>query len=215
MDGGPAGNVRLLNSVEEVRGLLASTPARRETLSLVPAGAMKLDILTSSWQADVAMLRRGVTIKVVYHSESARHPALMRYLTEFSQEGAEVRIRPELHERVIIIDRQLAVVAAGPGRAGGSALVVEQAVLVKPLVDQFHELWRNALTIGVDREEMSHELMLQTLRTLQRGLTDEASAKHLGVSVRTLRRRIAALMKIFEVSTRFELGVRAGKAGWL
>jgi DNA-binding NarL/FixJ family response regulator len=38
------------------------------------------------------------------------------------------------------------------------------------------------------------------------GLKDEAIARFLGVGLRTVRRRIAALMSIHGVDTRFQLG---------
>ena len=41
---------------------------------------------------------------------------------------------------------------------------------------------------------------------LELGLKDEAIARHLGVSLRTVRRHIAALMEVNGVDTRFQLG---------
>jgi hypothetical protein len=41
---------------------------------------------------------------------------------------------------------------------------------------------------------------------LELGLKDEAIARHLGVSLRTVRRRVAQLMAVNGVDTRFQLG---------
>ena len=47
------------------------------------------------------------------------------------------------------------------------------------------------------------------------GVTDEAAANRLGVSLRTVRRRVADLMERLDASSRFEAGLKAGRRGWL
>lgn len=53
------------------------------------------------------------------------------------------------------------------------------------------------------------------LRLLAVGMTDEAVARQLGLSLRTTRRRIAALMSHLSASSRFQAGAEAAKRGWL
>lgn len=50
---------------------------------------------------------------------------------------------------------------------------------------------------------------------LAAGLTDEAAAKRLGVSLRTVRRIMAGLMDRLQASSRFEAGLKAAQKGWL
>lgn len=47
------------------------------------------------------------------------------------------------------------------------------------------------------------------------GDTDEAAARKLGVSLRTVRRMMAHLMERLEAASRFQAGVNATKRGWL
>ena len=47
---------------------------------------------------------------------------------------------------------------------------------------------------------------------LELGLKDEAIARYLGVSLRTVRRRVAHLMAVNGVDTRFQLGWALGAA---
>jgi DNA-binding NarL/FixJ family response regulator len=49
---------------------------------------------------------------------------------------------------------------------------------------------------------------------LATGLTDEAISVRLGISTRTIRRRLAAIMRRLGVRTRFQLGVYLGNHGW-
>lgn len=53
------------------------------------------------------------------------------------------------------------------------------------------------------------------LRLLAAGLTDEAVARRLDVSVRTLRRVTADLMERLEARSRFQAGYLAATRGWL
>ena len=53
------------------------------------------------------------------------------------------------------------------------------------------------------------------LEQLMAGVTDEVIARKLGIGLRTVRRRIAALMTELGVDTRFQAGVEAVRRGWL
>ncbi|SBW18549.1 regulatory protein LuxR [Candidatus Protofrankia californiensis] len=58
----------------------------------------------------------------------------------------------------------------------------------------------------------SERLLLQLLSL---GAKDEAAARHLGVSVRTVRRMIADLMRRMDARSRFQAGILAAERGWL
>ncbi|WP_406385668.1 response regulator transcription factor [Streptomyces sp. NBC_01618] len=55
----------------------------------------------------------------------------------------------------------------------------------------------------------------QLLSYLSAGLTDESIARELGVSERTVARRIVRLQEMLGARTRFQLGVQASRRGWL
>ncbi|MFE7408952.1 response regulator transcription factor [Streptomyces laurentii] len=55
----------------------------------------------------------------------------------------------------------------------------------------------------------------EVLRMLANGDKDETVARALGISVRTERRMVADLLARTGASSRFELGVKAAKAGWV
>lgn len=52
------------------------------------------------------------------------------------------------------------------------------------------------------------------LRYLILGLTDETTARRLGISVRTARRQVAVLMTKLGASSRFQAGYEAARRGW-
>ena len=54
-----------------------------------------------------------------------------------------------------------------------------------------------------------------TLDQLARGAKDEQLARTLGLSLRTVRRRVAELLDELEASSRFQAGVEAVRRGWI
>ena len=59
------------------------------------------------------------------------------------------------------------------------------------------------------------ELDTRILGLLLAGLTDQAVANHLGLSMRTVQRRVRALMDQVAAETRLQLGFQASRRGWL
>ena len=59
------------------------------------------------------------------------------------------------------------------------------------------------------------EVRKSILQLMSAGLTDEVIARRLGISARTCRRHIAAIMQELGVTSRFAAGVAAVKAGLL
>lgn len=69
------------------------------------------------------------------------------------------------------------------------------------------------MTAEQDCALSADDLRLLTLLATYPG--DELIARHLNVSVRTVRRRVARIMGILEVQNRFAAGVAAAQRGWV
>ena len=87
--------------------------------------------------------------------------------------------------------------------------LVHAPVAVGALRALFEELWARAAPIS------PHNNVLQVLRLAAHGLSDDAVARHLGVSVRTVRARFAEAMSELGAQSRFQAGVEAARRGWL
>lgn len=189
---------------------------RQEVCSTLPGGPYSLDYLRSSWDEDVAVLRRGVAIYAIYQADAARDPAVLRYLTEFTAVGAQVRVTARVRHRTIIVDRSVAVVGVEEDSLRNPFLLVREPAMVRSFHAQFAALWKSAHSVGVGPEDsLSSDTVRETLEILKLGVTDEVAARRLGVSVRTIRRRVAAVMELLGAASRFEAGVKAVEAGWL
>lgn len=91
-------------------------------------------------------------------------------------------------------------------------LLVREPVLIDAFTALFEELWRRAEpALGQDASEGE----IRLLELLALGFKDEAIARQLGLSLRTVRRRIAALMEEHAADTRYQLGLAVGRLGLL
>ncbi|WP_161965200.1 helix-turn-helix transcriptional regulator [Ornithinimicrobium cerasi] len=98
------------------------------------------------------------------------------------------------------------------GGPDGDFLLLRTGPVVEVFVTLFEELWRRAEPV-LSRDAAARDLKLLELLAL--GFKDEALARQLGLSLRTVRRRIAALMEEHGVDTRFQLGLAVAGRGLL
>ncbi|MGW4117187.1 hypothetical protein [Nocardia sp. NPDC004711] len=132
--------------------------------------------------------------------------------------GSQIRVTDTDFCNVLIVDReQAALWSAAPGQQPRGLLVAEPALL--GVVHQFAvRTWHSARQLR-DHLELGERgldaVALAVVEQLHAGAKDETAARALGVSLRTYRRYVAQLMARFEVSTRFQLGVRVRDLGLL
>lgn len=138
-----------------------------------------------------------------------------RTLSESLAGGEIQRLVPELPLKFVLADESLALVALTITGMDG-ALLVRSHPLLSLLRMYFEILWDDATPIGGEPEgEGVNERYGAILRLLASGLSDEAIAHQTCLGVRTVRRRIAALMAELGAVTRFQAGALAERAGLL
>lgn len=198
-----------------LRDLLAVT--RREVLNLVPGPPLPLETLTATAADDVPAMER-LTTRLVYSAPIARDETNRLFLERYERAGAQVRVADQLPHRMIVCDRACAVVPLDPVDPSAGALVVREPGVVASLSALFRAIWSRAIPLA--RFDPSEENSLgpgerDVLLLMSQGVTDEAAAARLGVSVRTYRRTVATLLRRLGASSRFQAGVRAAERGWL
>lgn len=204
-----------LNAVDATLRHLANT-TKREVLSTLADPNVSVQAMRTSWDQDVEMLERGVDGRIIYPAQAARRPDVMEYLTEFAARGAEVRVLGTVPNRMVIADRTRALVPETPGQQGGRCLLITGPVLVRALYTEFREMWRASLPVGIGPEDsLSWDGVRAIVAVLDSGVTDGVAARRLGISERTMRRRVSAVMDLLGASSRFDAGVKAAKAGWI
>ncbi|MEU1972258.1 transcriptional regulator TrmB [Microbacterium sp. NPDC019599] len=166
-------------------------------------------------------LARGVKYRVVVESGVLERPGYLEAVRELEPLGEEVRVVPKLPTRLFIADESHALIpmyTSGERRVAGG-LLVHPSGLLDLVVAMFEEAWKSAPTLlasrGVLQERDEDPVDNDLLNLLLIGLTDAAAATQLGISVRTVQRRVAELMERAGVATRIQLGAEAVRRGWV
>ncbi|WP_327676146.1 helix-turn-helix transcriptional regulator [Kitasatospora sp. NBC_00458] len=190
-----------------------------ECLAVMPGGAQSAASLAASRPLDEDALRRGVVLRTIYQDSVRNDPETFAYTQWMTGLGGRVRTAPVLPPRMLVFDGATAVVPIDPENTRAGALCTEEPGIVASLVALFEQTWETAVPLGDDRPGDTGTGLSagerELLRLLSTGLTDDAAAKRLGVSVRTVRRQMAALMERLEAASRFEAGLKAAQRGWL
>jgi sugar-specific transcriptional regulator TrmB len=188
--------------------------ARSELLTAQPYGRRPAQELAAAEDRDLKALDRGVRMRTLYQHSARQSPATREYVAEITAHGAEVRTLDEFFKRLIIIDREVAVIPGSEDHV--VALALRDKSLVAYLVDIFERAWERGrpFTAHEARNEkaIASDVRAMTIRLLVEGHSDPASAKRLGVSTRTYAGYIAALKEEYGVQTRFQLGHAMGRA---
>jgi DNA-binding NarL/FixJ family response regulator len=166
-------------------------------------------------------VERGVHVRALYQSSVRGDRRMMEYIKWFTDLGAEVRVTPVIPIRIILVDRAAAVVARVQGRLPAEIYLIREAGILAPLYEYFELSWAAAEPFEMidaretDAEGRPTNQELALLQLLAAGSIDDAAAKKLGISVRTVRRMMADLMERLGATSRFEAGYKATKRGWL
>jgi hypothetical protein len=193
----------------------AVAEAEDELLTAQPQTGRERASLKAATQRDKGALERGVKMRTLYQHSARRHGMTRRYVAEVSALGAEVRTLDEFFNRLIVVDRRLAII---PGPSSDNvAIAIQEPALVAYLVDVFERAWERARSFGNTERTMMNDIAREqramTIRMLIEGHSDPASAKRLGVSARTFAGYVADLKAEYDAYTRFQLGYTMGQMG--
>jgi DNA-binding CsgD family transcriptional regulator len=184
----------------------------------MPGGAHSAQALAAARANDTRLLERGVQVRTVGQDSLRNDLPTLAHAQFLTDTGAQFRTAPLLPPRMILIDRRCALVPVDPSDTRKGALCVNAAGTIASLMALFEQVWQTATPLGADRTPDQQGLTdpeRALLTLLARGMTDEAAATRLGVSTRTARRTMAALMERLGAVSRFEAGLKAAQQGWL
>lgn len=208
-------SAELLHDGEEVRARLeeirdgVTTSISSAHPTMAPA-----DVLNAALDSDAELMRRGIVFRELFTHTALRYHSSMTYVRAMRRLGAQVRTASMIPSRLILIDDTYALIPT-PGLASTAALVRDEA-MIGFLHEMFEFLWERAQEVSSEVAnvvEVPHEIEVAILHEMSEGRTDEAIARRLGISSRTLRRYLAGMLETFGVETRFQLGVAATRSG--
>jgi sugar-specific transcriptional regulator TrmB/DNA-binding CsgD family transcriptional regulator len=170
-----------------------------------------------------AAVNRGVRYRVLIERSAFDRPGFFAAASDSLKAGEEVRVVQELPMRLLIVDRRIALVPLLSGSGGSiGALIVHSSGMLDALLALFDRVWRDGLPLVLGADGMVEgpsdglpELDARILGLLLAGLTDQAVANQLNLSMRTVQRRVRALMDLVSADTRLQLGFHAAQKGWI
>ncbi|EON25740.1 helix-turn-helix, type 11 domain-containing [Nocardioides sp. CF8] len=213
-----APTVETLHGVEEVRRWLSDQQERTttEALAMSPGGGQSEAAMRAGLPLDEAALARGVRLRNLYLTSATRSAATRRHVRHLSDLGAEYRTTPSLPLRMLLLDGEVALLPIKADQTSLGALVVRTPAVLTGLRALFDTYWQGALPFG--RVQQTADLTDQerlVVTMLADGAQDQEVATALGVSLRTVRRMVAALSDRLDSQSRFQTGVNAVRKGWL
>lgn len=151
----------------------------------------------------------GRVLQTIYPASVLESPD-REVVQERAAAGEQQRFLPPTETPVefLVFGRTAVLLDEGDGTEADH-LLLRPTPLVDAFVALFDGLWRRARPLT--REGVAQDRRLLELLSL--GFKDEAVARQLGLGLRTVRRRIAALMAEHGVDTRFQLGLAVGRRG--
>lgn len=192
----------------------------RDCLSFMPGGAQSATSLEASKPLDKDLMDRGVRVLTLYMDSVRNDQATLNYAQWLTERGGQVRTAPTLPIRMVMFDREAALLPVDPENTKKGAALLRGPGVITALFALFEQIWEAAAFFGTDRDRERDESGLtrqeaELLRLLLQGNTDEIAARKLGVGLRTVRRTMADLMGRLEARSRFEAGARAAQRGWI
>lgn len=213
--GGRGDAVELVNGPEELgRWFVRLQQQVREEMLVLDRPPYAL---AASNPVEPVSLAQGVRWRAVYAPEALEIPGALEEITELGRRGERGRVLPGLPLKLAIADTKVALLPLSLDLETAQVALIHESTLLEGLVDLFHTYWDLAVPIGEDSPAGTgvDEETRQLLTLLASGLKDDAIARQLGLSTRTMRRRIRTLLDDLSAANRFQAGVQAARRGWL
>jgi DNA-binding CsgD family transcriptional regulator len=211
------------------RGMFDLSREASDTIAaLHPGGAFSDELLERSLARAVENLRRGVRMRVVHQTSALGRPSVVSYLSQLAGLGCRVRLRDNLPFRMLLLDGSVAICSVP---ASGAYSLRGQRVMAL-LVRIFETTWVDAVPLetvlskgrnlpvtpaAIEQSDgrvvtlaATHEAIL---RLLAEGQTDQSIAHALGITTRTVTRRISEIYDLLGVESRFQAGIAAKERG--
>ncbi|MEV4621152.1 helix-turn-helix domain-containing protein [Asanoa sp. NPDC049573] len=204
--------------------------ALQETMQSMLRGIDKPPYVMGSGNVNAARelrrLAQGIEYRVIYDREAVVIPGKLEDIRTSIERGEKARVMVNAPLKLWMVDDSAAII---PIRSSAysiaAAFVVHPSALLDALIVLFELVWQRAVplrpaaaphasTHGASPPE-PHEGTNALLTLLASGLTDEAIARSLGLSLRTVQRRIHDLMSLLGAGTRFQAGMAARDRGWI
>ncbi|MEV0593722.1 helix-turn-helix transcriptional regulator [Nonomuraea cavernae] len=208
--------VQIVTDRDEISSLSYAliNAARHDWLTL-DNYVLEAPVADSTGYAPLPVFEGQVQCRAIYETRCAEHPIGAKTIEAAVAAGEQARLLPRVGMKMKLADEAVALLPLTPTGMGG-ALLVRSPVIVGALREYFELLWEKAIPFG--SSEAAGPLtsaQSQVLQLLTQGLSDEAIARRMDISVNTMRRHWTAIRDALGVETRFAAGAAAARRGWI
>ncbi|MFD3517381.1 helix-turn-helix transcriptional regulator [Streptomyces sp. NPDC058657] len=217
----PPPAITVLEGLDRINRALdaASAACRTEVVTLQPGGARPEHLLVQALERARLFAGRNIRMRTLYQHTVRHSYGIHAYLEGLSHVRLDVRTLEELVPRLVIFDRTVAYVPAGPDTT--IALELRNPDVVAFLTAVFDHFWQQAVPLHEPLPEPTAPdgisgIRRSIARLLVEGLVDEEIARRLGLNIRTCRAHIAKLAaSLGGVGNRAQLGYLIARSGIL
>ena len=206
-----ASGIQVTSSAEALSHISTALATPQATL-LVSIGDDAVDAVASIHR-DGQWLLPPCSIRSLWPIRAVDDPGLRLVTQDRRQHGDGQRVADDPPGSFAVVNNEFVYAVSEPATPYLDGVLLDDALVVRSYVRLFERAWRDSSGFPAPGGADEHDVRI--LELLSRGAKDEVIARHLGISVRTVRRRIAALMAHEGATTRFELGVAAVRRGSL
>lgn len=212
----------LLRSPEEIRLRLeqAAQDAQRKVYMMRPGGSLDVKNAQHAFLRILVSTGKNIDIRAVYQHAALSDIRTREYMTELAQSGAAVRTSAEIFDHLTIFDDREAFVPQPtiPGGEGDVIAIIRDPAVIGLLHRVFEHTWCSSAEFrshtGAYTEKLD-DIRSSILTLLSAGFTDDMIARRLGISSRTCRRHVSAIMEQLHAESRFQAGVAVARYGLL
>ncbi|MDT9687315.1 helix-turn-helix domain-containing protein [Streptomyces sp. P9(2023)] len=220
--------IEVVTGVDAIRHrfLQVQLAARTQVRSFITAPFVALPPEENT--AEPMALGRGVHFRAVLDRAVLAEPGIIHDAIESMRNGVELRVADRLPMKLVLADAELGLVPLAVTPAGEpGAVLLHRSGLLDALDALFETVWAAAHPLALAGTGGAAESTVEfgttgptdldrrILALLLAGLTDLTAATQLGLSPRTLHRRLRHLMDMAGVRTRMQLGGHAVRHSWV
>lgn len=135
-----------LLGIDSIQGRLEELAHRceRECLSFMPGGAQSAASLEASKPLDQDLMDRGVRVLTLYMDSVRNDQVTLKYAQWLNERGGEVRTSPTLPIRMVMFDREVALLPVDPENTKKGAALLRGPGVITALSALFEQIWDSA-----------------------------------------------------------------------
>ncbi|MEV5478540.1 LuxR C-terminal-related transcriptional regulator [Streptomyces sp. NPDC052207] len=177
--------------------------------------------------AGQAAVRDGVRLRSVYETDGLTDTVSLETALRGTVGGGRLRLSAHVPIKLVLFDATTALLPLHSDRPSTGSLVVRSPALVHALVALFETIWEHATPATLESRQDSpvprqdretaqiDERTREILSLMATGMKDDAIARVLNVSRRTVQKHVSEAGSVLGARTRFQIALLAAERGWL